>query len=147
MPTLAGVQILELPHGPVQEGQDVLHVHGAHPLLDGPAVRLAVTGGTPRIAHQHGVTGPGVDLGFVEQAPPPNWANGPPWMFSSTGCGPGPAGFTSQPWTGYPSAEGNVSSCGSLMPATLRSWRGEIRQAAELPAVEHAQRPRPSSSR
>ena len=69
IPSVVGVEILELRHGTVQEGEDVLHVHGAHPLLDGPSVVLAVAGRTARIAHEHGVTGPGVDLGLVEQAP------------------------------------------------------------------------------
>ncbi len=56
----------EFLQGTVQEGEHVLHVHGAHPLLDGPAVRLAVACGSARVAHHHRVSGLGIHLRFVK---------------------------------------------------------------------------------
>ncbi len=69
MPSEPVVKVLEFAERAVEEGQDVLHVQGAHLFLDGPPVGLAVAGGTARVAHQDGVAGRGIDLGLVEEGP------------------------------------------------------------------------------
>ena len=66
-----------------------------------------------------------------------NWANGPPWMFSRTGCGPWPGGLH-QPAVDGVAVGGRERELEGFDDTGVGAQPcGEIRQDAELPAVEH----------
>ena len=140
MPSEPGVEVLEFAERTVQEGQDVLHVQGAHFLLDGPPVRLAVAGRAPRVAHQDGVASRGIDLGLVEQGPGElgeraavDVQQDRVWSLARR---------PHQPAVDRVAVGGGECQFQRLNDSGVRAQLcGEIRQDAELPAVEHCHVP------